>query len=86
MTGPGEDRRAKTREALARLQEHDPRAAEREGIGAQVALLAGAVGIMLVGWIPVAEGIRIPFLMVAFLFAFVLGLYVKRSLDRYWDG
>lgn len=74
-------RRQATREALARLSKTDPAAMERERIGAQVGILAAIFGIILVGWIPVAETIRIPFLVIAFGFAWMLGLWVKRRLD-----
>lgn len=81
-----QEKRAKTREALRRLATVDERASAREQIGAQVAILAVIGGIILVGLIPVAEWLRIPFLTVAFAFAFALGLTVKRELDRWYGG
>ena len=83
---PTPDQRRKTREALARHAVVDEDAGRREQIGAQVGLLCMIGGIILVGMIPVVEWLRVPFLTVAFIFAYVAGLSAKRELDRWYGG
>lgn len=78
----GEDPRARTREALLRHAEIDACASGREQIGAQIGLLGMILAIILVGALPVAEAVRIPFMTVAFVGAFYVGLSVKRFLDE----
>ncbi len=81
-----EDKRQETREALMRHARHDPRAAEREKIGALVGLLGMMGSVALLGILPISADIRVPFLTVAFMCAFYIGLSVKRWLDdRYGD-
>lgn len=75
------DARARTREALLRHSVNDEGARMREQIGAQVGLLAMILAIVLVGALPVAEAVRVPFLTVGFVAAFYVGVTVKRFLD-----
>ena len=81
MAGRDPDRRKRVRDALARLSEGDEGSRERERIGALIAILLTICGIIAVGALPVAQNIRIPFLVVAFCFAAAVGLTVKRWLD-----
>ena len=81
MAGRDPERRKKVRDALQRLSEGDNASRERERIGALVAILLVICGIIAVGALPVAEHLRIAFLVVSFCFAAAVGLTVKRWLD-----
>ena len=78
-------RRAKTREALMRHARIDETASAREQLGAQIGLLSMIGVVILVGALPVAEAIRIPFLTIGFVTAFVIGHSAKRWLEAWFD-
>lgn len=81
MSGREPERRKRIKDALARLSEGDAGSRERERIGALIAILLSIFGIIAIGALPVAQHLRIAFLVVSFCFAAVVGLSVKRWLD-----
>ena len=81
MSRRDQERRKRVRDALARLSEGDAESRERERIGALIAILLSILGIIAIGALPVAQHLRIIFLVVSFCFAAVVGLTVKRWLD-----
>ena len=81
MIGRGKDRPKPVSEALSRLSSGDEQLRERERLGALIAILLAVIGMALVDALPVAPHLRLIFLFVAFCFAAVVGLTVKRWLD-----